>query len=208
MKEGLAALLDRQADVRLAAYASDVESALRAVDTSTPDLAIVDLALGQESGLELIGRLAARPSPPRILVLSMYDELTHAERALRAGAHGYVMKQAAPAQLLRAIRQVLAGGLFVSAALTERLVTGALGHSRTDSPSPIARLTDRELDVFRLIGTGLTTAEVAAQLHISPKTVETHRARIKQKIGAQSATDLLVRAVNWVEGSARGGAPA
>jgi DNA-binding NarL/FixJ family response regulator len=200
--EGLRGLLGQHRAFTVCGEAGTIAAALEVVARTSPDAAIVDVSLGRESGLDLIRRL--REDHPRlaILALSMLDEMAYAERALRSGANGYVMKHEASQQLIEALRRVLAGKVFLSPNVTERVLSG-LGRvpAAGDGSFGMDRLTDRELEIFRLIGQGRGASEIAAQLQISPKTVETHRARIKEKLGITSAPELVIQAASWVRGT-------
>lgn len=198
LREGLRVLIDQQPDLEVCGEASDVDTALRLVRDAGPDAIVVDISLGKESGLEVVQRARAQLPLVGILVLSMHDEMIYAERALRSGAGGYVMKQEATQQVIAALRSVLDGRMFVSPAVTERLLN-TLARPTSSRPNySVDRLTNRELEVFRLIGTGVTSAEIANNLHISRKTVETHRTRIKEKLGAATAAELVIQAATWL----------
>ena len=197
-REGFAQLIDYQADLHVCGQAGTAAKALVGIDVLHPDLVIVDLSLAESSGLELIKDLKLRhPSLPA-LVLSTHDESLYAERALRAGARGYVMKQAPTAEVMNAIRVVLAGELYLSEAMRTKMVHKQLHGQRPSRTRGIESLTDRELEVFDLIGRGHPTASVAARLHLSVSTVETHRAHIKEKLRLAHATELVRHAVEWV----------
>jgi len=199
MRESLAALLDRQTDLRVCGQAGDSATAYAEIVRLQPEIVVVDLSLPGESGLELIKKLQTIARVPRALVLSMHDEAFFAERALRAGARGYVMKHETTDKVIEAVRQVLKGELYVSGALASRFArTLAGGKGRLDLPS-VDRLSDRELEVFRLMGRGFETRRVAEELHLSIKTVQAHAANIKDKLGLDNATELLREAVRWVE---------
>ena len=199
LRESLATLFDRQPDLHVCGQASDSATAYAEIQRLQPDIAIVDLSLPGESGLELIKKLQALSHVPRALVLSMHDEAFFAERALRAGAQGYVMKHEATDKVIEAVRQVLKGELYVSGALASRFArTLAGGKGKLDMPS-VDRLSDRELEIFRLFGRGFETRRVAEELHLSMKTVQAHAANIKDKLGLDNATELLREAVRWVE---------
>jgi DNA-binding NarL/FixJ family response regulator len=211
VREGLRALLNQQPDLRACAEATNSREALEALAAHKPDAALVDVALNRENGLELISLL--KSADPRIVVLalSMHDEFLFAERALRHGASGYVMKHEATDQLLTALRQVLCGKTFYSNAVTERLLRSLSPNPRSEQRVGVERLSARELEVFRLIGMGLSTTEIAKQLHISNKTVETHRLRVKDKLEVETATQLVVLAVQYfgdvaIKGENRGAA--
>lgn len=199
MRAGLAGLIERQPDLCLAGEAGNPTEAFQAIERKNPDLVLTDLTMPGRSGLEFIKDLRALAAELPILVISMHDEVVHAERALRAGARGYIMKEAGGEALLTAIRQVLAGGIYVSPRMSARLLETFSGTKPRGSSSPIEKLTDREFEVFRLIGEGKSTRDIAAQLHLSPKTVDVHRANIKEKLGLSDATALIRHAVRWVE---------
>jgi DNA-binding NarL/FixJ family response regulator len=198
LREGLRGLIDQQSDLVVCGEAATVEAAARLLRETSPDGMVVDISLGKESGLELIQQARELLPAMAILVLSMHDEMIYAERALRSGAGGYVMKQEATAQVITALRCVLEGRMFVSPAVTERLLNTLARPSSSRPNYSVDRLTNRELEVFRLIGTGVTSAEIAMHLHISRKTVETHRTRIKEKLGASTAAELVIQAATWL----------
>jgi len=199
LRESLAVLFDRQTDLCVCGQAGDSTTAYGEIERLRPEVVVVDLSLPGESGLELIKKLRMLPRVPRVLVLSMHDESFFAERALRAGAHGYVMKHETTDKVIEAVRKVLDGELYVSGALASRFArTLAGGRSKLDLPS-VERLSDRELEVFRLLGRGFETRRVAEELHVSMKTVQAHAANIKEKLGLENATELLREAVRWVE---------
>ena len=176
------------------------EEALGAIEDLTPDLAIVDISLPGMSGMELIKHLQSRTPDVRILVVSRHDESLYAERCIRAGARGYVMKQEAGDAIVNAIRTVLNGRIFVSEEINERLLQSmAEGGRDRIMQSPLEVLSDRELEVFELTGRGDSTREIAERLHLSVKTVESYRARIKNKLNLDSANELMKHAVQWVE---------
>jgi DNA-binding NarL/FixJ family response regulator len=198
-REGLAQLLNQQPDLQVCGQAGTAPEALTATDALKPDLVLVDIALGGTSGIELIKDLASRYATLPILVLSTHDELLYAERSLRAGAKGYVMKHAPTERVMAAIRQVLRGGVYLSEQMQNRLFQKVVRGIAVPQASEIDRLSDRELEVFELIGEGCSTAQIAASLHLSVSTVETHRAHIKEKLKLESGTELVRRAVEWVE---------
>ena len=203
MRAGVAQLLNRQPDLVVLAEAGDVAAAARVIAARKPDLVLTDITLPGRSGLEFIKDLqVSHPGLP-VLVVSMHDEMIYAERALRAGARGYIMKEAGGENLLAAIRQIFAGQVYVSPRMAARVLDGLSGHGQRRSHSPIGQLTDREFEVFQLVGAGKSTREIAQQLGISPKTADVHRGRIKEKLGLTHATELVRHAVRWVE--AQGG---
>ncbi len=199
MRSGLAQLIERQPDLAVCGEAGSPAEAMRELARAAADLVLTDLTMPGRSGVEFIKDLRAeRPSLP-ILVVSMHDETIYAERVLRAGAQGYIMKEAGGESLLAAIRQVLAGQVYVSSRMSAQILGALSGRRPRGSSSPIEKLSDREFEVFKLIGHGRGTKEVAGQLHISPKTVDVHRARIKEKLGLADMPALIRHAVRWVE---------
>lgn len=198
VREGLAALLSNYPEFHVCGEAGDIATALTFVNAGSPDIAIVDISLKDENGLDLIRRIKARNEHVRILVASMYDESLYAERALAAGAMGYVNKQIAGRNIVSAIRQILEGRVYLSEQMTARLLTHVAGHPISDRARADSLLTIRELEVFRLIGNGLPTAGIAERLHVSIKTVETHRQKIKLKLGLSNTSELSREAAHWV----------
>jgi DNA-binding NarL/FixJ family response regulator len=199
MRMGLAQLINQQPDMVVGGEAGDPAEAARALDRDLPDLVLTDITMPGRSGLEFIKDLKATRPELRILVVSMHDELIYAERVLRAGGQGYVMKEAGGEKLLAAIRQVLDGQIYVSPRMSARILESLSGRRPRGSHSPIERLSDREFEVFQMIGQGQSTRDIAHQLHLSPKTVDVHRAHIKEKLGLTDATALVRHAVRWVE---------
>jgi DNA-binding NarL/FixJ family response regulator len=198
VREGLRALINQQTDLETSGEAADTAQALAAMAEALPDIALVDIALGRESGLDLISAIKARHADLPILAISMHDEQLFAERALQHGANGYIMKHEATDLLLTALRQVLDGRPFVSPAVTERMLRGVSSRSPVGPRHGIERLSDRELEVFRLLGLGLSTIDIAGQLGISQKTVESHRLRLKDKLGVETSSQLVVLAARWL----------
>jgi DNA-binding NarL/FixJ family response regulator len=197
VRRGLAEVIAREPDMETCGEAADVQEALREVERTHPDVVVVDLTLKTGHGLELIERLKSRDPTIKTLVSSMHDEMLFAERVLRAGAMGYITKQEPPEALIRAIRQVLGGEVYLSPRMTNRLLRRVV----TGNPAqedPVQGLSNRELEVYEMIGQGLTIQQIAQRLHLSPKTVETHREKIKQKLNLKSSTELNRRAVQWV----------
>lgn len=199
VRERLAHLIDQQPDLQVCGEASEAAEALAAIEREKPDIAIVDLSLRNSNGLNLIKDLKVRESKVPVLVLSMHDESHYAERALRAGASGYVSKQESTGNILSAIRRVLDGGIHVSPDLAGALVKRMVGGLQQHDVSPVARLADRELEIFQLIGRGQGTRKIAESLNLSVKTVESYRARIKEKLQLEDGIQLLQRAMQWVE---------
>lgn len=195
---GLRQMIAAEPDLSVCYEAETAEAALQAIERNKCDLAIVDLSLGTMGGLELIRRLHEVVPGLPVLVLSMHDEALFAERALRAGARGYIMKKEAIGGLIGAIRHVLAGRIYVSEPMSQ-LVLGQLAGGTQAPGGRLGGLTDRELEVFELIGRGLGTADIAKRLRVSTKTVETYRANIKAKLGLRKANELVRYASSWVE---------
>jgi DNA-binding NarL/FixJ family response regulator len=199
VREALALRISRQRDLDVCGEASDMSEALRLILDTQPDAVVVDISLKTSSGIDLIKRIKDRNPHVRILVWSMHSESLYAERALRAGALGYINKDQATDRMVEAIRRVLAGKVWLSEALAERLLQRAVGAGGADSTrSPLDALADRELEVFRLIGQGVKTAAIAERLHLSVKTVETYRDRIRQKLDLSDGTQLVHYATQWV----------
>jgi DNA-binding NarL/FixJ family response regulator len=203
MRAGLAQLINRQADLEVCGEAGNTAEAMRAVAQLRPDLVLSDLTMGDRGGLEFIKDLQAAGQSPPVLVVSMHDEAIYAERVLRAGARGYIMKEAGGESLLHAIRQVLRGEIYVSPKLAAGLLENLSSRRPRGSDSPIKQLTDREFEIFQLIGQGKSTRDISEQLHLSPKTVDVHRANIKTKLELKDATALVRHAVRWVETQGR-----
>lgn len=199
MREGLRQLIANEPDLEVCCEAEDAPTALRFLD-QRPDLAIVDITLRDSNGLELIKDIRVRQPDTPVLVLSMHDESLYAERVLRAGGQGYIMKHEGGEKIMAAIRQVLAGRVYLSEKMSDRLLGQFAGRRATPAAGPsVERLTDREFEVFQLIGRGGSTRAIAAKLRVSVKTVEAHRVNIKQKLNLATAPELIRFAVRWVE---------
>lgn len=196
VRQGLALFIDREPDLMVCGEADDATSALQAIGEATPDFVVLDISLDGPDGLELLKTLRLRyPSLP-VLVLSMHDESLYAERALRAGANGYIMKQEATDRVLTAIRQILGGDVYLSDRLTKRMLQQFVNGSISQR-DPLSKLSDRELEVYRLIGVGHGTRQIADELHVSTKTVESYQAHIKEKLSLRNARELVQHAVEW-----------
>jgi DNA-binding NarL/FixJ family response regulator len=199
VREGLAAKLSTQPDLEVCGEAEDVAGALALVESARPDVYVVDISLKSGDGIDLIKRLKARDELARVVVWSMHQENLYAERALRAGALAYVHKGKATREILLAIRSALAGKVYLGEDTASWLLGRLVGAGgKTPVRGPIESLSDRELESFRLMGQGLTTEQVAEAMHVSTKTVETYRARIKEKLGLSNITELIQRAAQWV----------
>lgn len=198
MREGLALILSSQPDFEVQDTLGSAEEALEYLKVQQPDLLVVDISLPGMSGLELI-KFSKNDYPhQKILVISRHDEQLYAERAIRAGAKGYVMKVEARKVIIDAIRKVLDGGIYISATVNERLIQGMLQQRNTFAQSPLEVLSDRELEIFELVGRGHKSGEIADRLFISNKTVESYRSRIKEKLNLHSSSELVKHAVQWV----------
>lgn len=197
-REGLTQLINYQSDLQVCGSAGTVAKALVGIATSRPDLVVADVSLPDGHGIELVKDIKARHPNLRVLVLSMHDEALYAERAIRAGASGYIMKQEPTDTVLTAARQILSGKTYLSTKLQERVLQRFATGITAPVSSEVECLTDRELEVFELIGSGRGTREIARQLRLSVSTVETHRAHLKEKLELDNATELICRAVEWV----------
>lgn len=197
--EGIQNLLCDHKDLTICGTAEDLWSALDKIPELKPDLIIIDISLKGSNDIELLKNVKVRYPKQKVLMLSMHDESLYTVRSLRAGASGYIMKDKAPDELLTAIRQVLNGEVYVSPRMEEKMMQQLTGGRPVRTPSPIEELSDRELEVFGLIGQGHGTRQIAEQLRISLKTVESHRANIKEKLGLKNATELVQHAIQWRE---------
>jgi len=200
LRESLKTLVNQQPDLRICDEAADARTALARIETARPDAIVMDISLKESSGLDLLKSVKSRMPQTAILMLSMHDEKLYAERAIRAGARGYATKEETPARIIEAIRQILAGRIWLSEELAQRLASKQA--RRPLSSSPLHDLSDRELEVFNMLGEGLETREVARALDVSIKTVQAYCARIKQKLGLDTAGELLRAAASWHEGQA------
>jgi len=197
VREGLASLLSKQPDFEICGEADDAQHALKLVDKTKPDVVTIDISLKSGDGLDLIRRIRDRDPSIRMICCSLFDEALYAERALHAGAMGYVNKHEATRTIVKAIRQVLDGKVFLSERMSDRLAHRLVGrHDSLERPI-VDILSDRELEVFRMIGSGLTSDEIARKLHIGVKTVETHRRRIKKKLNLKTTAELARDAAQW-----------
>src|ERR1700680_149821 len=197
VRQGLTLLINQESDLAVCGEAEEMHSALSAILAVRPDILIVDISLNGPDGLELLKNI--RISSPRlpVLILSMHDESIYAERALRAGANGYIMKQEATEKVLVAVRRILNGEIYVSDRIANNMLKHYVTGSGTLRNSSIADLSDRELEVFRLIGEGHGSRQIAEELHLSIKTVESYQAHIKEKLSLRSARELMQHAIQW-----------
>ncbi len=200
MRHGLAQLLRMEEGLEVCGEAGSAREGLAAVERLQPDVAIIDLTLPDKSGLDLLKDIHAMFPGTRCLVLSMHDESLYGERALRAGARGYIMKEAAADHLVSAVRKVLAGGIYVSDGMAARMLEQMSGARGKGGAAGTDTLTDREIEILDMIGNGIATKMIAERLGISPRTVEAHRAHIKEKLGITDGAALAKYAVQWVEG--------
>ena len=201
VREGLTNLINGQDDLIVCGEAKDSTQTINGIVKARPDVALIDISLENESGLELVRQLASKFSQVALIILSMHDEGLYAERALRAGARGYVMKHETSKSVLASIRQVLAGGVYVSEKIVKRIALRLASSREALARSPVERLSDRELEIFRLLGQGRTTSQIAGDLNLSLKTVQAYCARAKEKFGVTSLTELLRAAIRWEDAS-------
>ena len=199
LRKGLAQLINQDPQLAVCGEAEDAPKAIKAIETLLPDLVIMDISLKLGNGIELLKTVKPHFPDLPVLVLSMHDEALYAERLLRAGAMGYIMKDDPAEQVLLAIGQVLAGEIFLSNRMKSRMVLQFAGRNGKVPSSTLEQLTDRELEVFGLIGGGHTTRQIADQLHLSMHTVQAYREFIKDKLNLQNSTELVQRAVHWTE---------
>lgn len=200
VRQGLERLFASESDLQIVGEAASADDALQIIDRQDVDFVVLDLGLKHGSGLDLIGQIRARRDDLPILVLSMHQERFYAERVLRAGAQGYLMKQGDPSEIVPAIRRILSGDLYLSAGLADELVRRAVD-GREEGGSPAEQFSDREAEVVRLIGGGLSTREIAEELNLSIKTIESYRANVKRKLGLRSGAELARFAYDWTSRS-------
>ena len=197
-REGLIEVLGRENDLAVCGEAADRHEALRVIETGKPDLAIVDLSLHDSSGLELIKDIKAQFPKVAVLVVSMHEESLYAARALQAGARGYLTKQRATRHLVDAIRRVANGEIVASEELTQMVLSLVAGRRPAEAIASLPKLSDRELEVLQLIGQGFNNHQISERLHVDTSTVDTYRARIKEKLNLKDSTELLQYAIRWV----------
>lgn len=197
VRHGLSKLIEQAPDLEVCGEAASSAEALQIIRETDPEVVVIDISLGGGNGLELIKQIKAQGSDARLLVSSMHDELLYAERSLRAGAMGYINKIEGTEKIIEAIHQILTGRIYLSGPMTERVLQRMMQNSPEPGSSPVDALSDRELEVFEMIGHGQTTRQIAKKLHLSPKTIETHREHIKTKLHLQNNNELVRQAVQW-----------
>ncbi len=198
-REGLSQMINREADLHVCAEAGDDKTALEAMQSAKPDMAIIDISLAGSNGIDLIKLIRTSDTETPILVLSMHDESLYAERALRSGANGYIMKQEANKRVRDAIRQVLSGEIYLSEKMSTQLVSKLIGGRNEATKSPMDTLSPRELEVFELIGQGHGTRQIAEAMKLTIPTINSFRARIKEKLNLKNASELVLNAIQWVQ---------
>jgi DNA-binding NarL/FixJ family response regulator len=203
VREHLTALIQREADLEVCGEAADAPTALSLISQRVPDLVILDISLKRSNGLELIKSLKELWPKLPVLVLSMHDEMLYAERSLRAGALGYITKEEATVNVVLAIRRVLGGQVYLSERMAGRMMKRMVGGAKDEVGSPLEVLTDRELEVFQMLGRGFGTRQIAEELRLGIKTVESYRARIKEKLRLADGNQLLQQAIQWVQNGMR-----
>ena len=197
VRQGLALLIDREGDLSVCGEADGAHSAFHAIQTLRPDIVVLDISLSGPDGLDVLKEIRMKTASLPVLILSMHDESIYAERAMRAGANGYIMKQEATEKVLVAIRRILQGEVYLSDRLTNTMLQQYVRGVSPTKMSPLVSLTDRELEVFRLIGEGHGTRQIADDLHLSVKTIESYQAHIKEKLALRNARELVQHAIEW-----------
>jgi DNA-binding NarL/FixJ family response regulator len=197
VRQGLALLIDREGDLSVCGEADGAHSAFHAIQTLRPDIVVLDISLSGPDGLDVLKEIRMKTASLPVLILSMHDESIYAERAMRAGANGYIMKQEATEKVLVAIRRILQGEVYLSDRLTNTMLQQYVRGVSPTKMSPLVSLTDRELEVFRLIGEGHGTRQIADELHLSVKTIESYQAHIKEKLALRNARELVQHAIEW-----------
>jgi DNA-binding NarL/FixJ family response regulator len=204
VRQGLALLIDRENDLSVCGEADGAHTAFHAIMTLRPDVVVLDISLSGPDGLDVLKEIRSKSVNLPVLILSMHDESIYAERAMRAGANGYIMKQEATEKVLVAIRRILQGEVYLSDQLTNSMLRQYVRGSVPLKSSPLVNLTDRELEVFRLIGAGHGTRQIADELHVSVKTIESYQAHIKDKLALRNARELMQHAIEWNVNSSSG----
>jgi DNA-binding NarL/FixJ family response regulator len=201
VRQGLAQLIAREPNMSMCAEAEDAAHALKAIETAAPNFVIVDISMKGPDGIDLLKSIRCSHPQLPVLILSMHDESVYAERALRAGANGYMMKQEATENVLVAVRRIWGGEIYISDKIASKILRNLAAGPGSAKRSTIESLTDRELEVFQLIGRGCSTREIAEELHVSVKTVETYHAHIKEKLSLRNVRELVQHAAQWVAAS-------
>ncbi len=197
VRQGLTLLINQERDLTVCGEAEEMHSALQSIDSTKPDIVVLDISLNGPDGLDLLKHLRSRHPKLPVLMLSMHDESIYAERTLRAGANGYIMKQEATEKVLIALRRILSNEIYVSDRIANNMLRHYVRGDQGAQSSPVTELSDRELEIFRLIGQGHTTRQIANELHLSVKTVESYQAHIKEKLSLHSARELVQHAIRW-----------
>jgi DNA-binding NarL/FixJ family response regulator len=197
VRQGLGLLINREQDLAVCGEADGAHSAFQAIGTLNPDIVVLDISLSGPDGLDVLKEIRIKSGSLPVLLLSMHDETIYAERAMRAGANGYIMKQEATEKVLVAIRRILQGEVYLSERLTSTMIHQYVHGAGAGKSSPLLSLTDRELEIFRLIGEGHSTRQIADELHLSVKTIESHQAHIKEKLALKNARELVMHAIEW-----------
>jgi len=196
---GIKELINHEPDLAVCAEAEDVDTARTLINAFQPDMVIIDITLKKSNGMDLIKEISSFHKTMKMLVLSMHDELLYAERSLQAGAQGYIMKQETSKSIVKAIRHILQGNIYVSENIMSNLLKRVRTGQDTFEKSPVENLSDRELEVLRMIGQGRSTGEIAAEMNLSVSTISTYRERIKEKLQLKNSAELIRYAVHWVE---------
>jgi len=199
LREAISRLIEQAPDLLVCAQADSCRGALKLIETIKPDVAILDISLKDGSGITLLEEIRRRAQGTKVLMFSMYDEVVYAERCLRTGASGYVMKSADPSLVVEGVRAILRGQVFVSDALKDTIMRGISGKGQSRPGTIADSLTNREMEVFQAIGLGFTTKEISANLNLSPKTVQTYREHIKRKLKIGNTIELAQRAIQWMQ---------
>jgi len=197
VRQGLTLLINQERDLSVCGEAEEMHSALQSIESAKPDIVVLDISLNGPDGLDLLKHLRSRHPKLPVLMLSMHDESIYAERTLRAGANGYIMKQEATDKVLIALRRILSNEIYVSDRIANNMLRHYVRGDQGAQSSPVTELSDRELEIFRLIGQGHTTRQIANELHLSVKTVESYQAHIKEKLSLHSARELVQHAIRW-----------
>jgi len=197
VRQGLTLLINQERDLTVCGEAEEMHSALQSIDSTKPDIVVLDISLNGPDGLDLLKHLRSRHPKLPVLMLYMHDESIYAERTLRAGANGYIMKQEATEKVLIALRRILSNEIYVSDRIANNMLRHYVRGDQGAQSSPVTELSDRELEIFRLIGQGHTTRQIANELHLSVKTVESYQAHIKEKLSLHSARELVQHAIRW-----------